>query len=311
MDTSKITPEILTYELQSTPNMPFMEFLHIYEQNIPDAIFIAVEGQSDSSYYRPRLQAIKRKSYEFIVCNSRKNVLAFRSFIQGKNKYKDAIIGYIIDRDYEDNRGIPADVYITPCHSIENFYCSQTAFSNILNDHFHLKKSDPRYRKIIDFHIDQYTRFLSAILPFYAWYLCLLERGYRSVIIKDFVDKYINIRINHISKKYTIDLLEERYTDAPKIPMNTIYKKMSMLRHNSRSNIRGKDILKFMIIFLKFIKKEWNSEHGLYYKEENNDCRLQLCSETVLAELSSIADPPHGLDEYIYSIIDSQLATNH
>ena len=82
MDTSKITPEILTYELQSTPNMPFMEFLHIYEQNIPDAIFIAVEGQSDSSYYRPRLQAIKRKSYEFIVCNSRKNVLAFRACLE-------------------------------------------------------------------------------------------------------------------------------------------------------------------------------------------------------------------------------------
>lgn len=302
MNSPEITPEILANELCSTANTAILEFMSLYG-NDSSIVFIAVEGAEDLFYYRPRIHVAKSS---FIVCYNRKNVLHLRDFIHKKSEYKKAIIGYIIDRDYENNSCIPKDVYITPCYSVENFYCSQNAFENILTDHFSLQKDNPLYEKIIKFYTKQYVHFLSEILLFHAWYLCLLEKGYKGVVIKDFVDKYINLEIDNIYKKYTLDDLEKKYKDAPRISIDAIYKKMSMLRHNSRLNVRGKDLLKFVIVFLKFMKTQWNKKDGLYHTQQNRTCQLQLSKDNILAELSSVADTPYCLDVYIKTIVLSK-----
>lgn len=295
-----ITRESLSSERESL-GTAILLFESILKIDSYDSVYFAVEGEDDALYYRPRIQ-LKFQNINFIPCYSKENVIYFRNYII-KNKYKPKYnIGFLLDRDYDLDKDIPKDIYITPCYSIENFYCSKRAFRQILSDHFHIHESDTKYNELNKLSIKCYTKFIFAILDFHAWNICLREAGYKKVDLKHFTSDYLSISAQKIQKRYTISDLKKRYTDAPAIDVATLYKKKSMLRKNPRCYLRGKDLLNFTIIFIKYLIKRVNISIKNNNEDKKYTCKLQLSSENILSELSTTADSPYELYDYVSSL---------
>lgn len=135
------SPEYMMEETKKTASI-YMDYVQ-KKGKIP--IFAFYEGSDDQFYYELRfIQYLRDREIEIenYDCNGKKNVLYLQNKIaKSSNKSKSKIL-FFVDKDYDSNSDISAEVFITPTYSIENLYFTDNALRQFLKKKMKVSSED-------------------------------------------------------------------------------------------------------------------------------------------------------------------------
>jgi hypothetical protein len=158
--------------------VPLKEFLDNcdpFEEK--DQLFCFVEAIEDKVFYNSKIRGkLGKRSYS-ITCRNRKNVISVHDELSTRAQYRQVKIGYFIDRDFSEH--LPPDetldganIYVTPVHSIENFYVQPPTITAVFDEIFNLSFNTADHRKAMRFFDDLFSLFHQRTLPLNAFICC-------------------------------------------------------------------------------------------------------------------------------------------
>lgn len=281
-----------------------MEFIFSY-RHCKDALFCFVEGE-DSKFYGSRVQrCCDYFNIQFINSGGKKEVLRLFRIISSIIQYNDAHILYFIDRDFDPPVG-RQEIYETPCYSIENLYTSKTVFSRIIKSEFGLVEIDEDYEKCIELFQARQSEFHQSILLLNAWIACqraITNNGIPSRLdLANFnVKKYLDISLDKVISKYTMQDIERIFPEAVKISEIDLESKIMELEQvDKQKAFRGKFEIVFFKLFLDLLKTDRCSKDPKFFSSRYK-VKLALTGTNLISELSGYAENPECLGIYVIS----------
>lgn len=260
-----------------------------------DYLICIFEGKDDL-YYCSRISNTIKMNYKQIRCGGKKNVLELFNFLNEQKEYKDEIVAYFIDRDFDESlKNLYPNLYETPCYSIENLYCNESLMRKVSENHSALGPNDNRIDDIIKIFTYLLDDFLDKMLTFNAWYKCY-KSMFKSKIIKTKVclnelkiKDFVEIKLDGITPKYDLSKLNKLFNLDHEITQTDIKNYYDELSNSDRRNsLRGKFIFEFLFDFCVLIEKEKSIKY-LIKKDKNNS----------LLTLSNYAHTPNCLTEFL------------
>ncbi|NER97413.1 MAG: DUF4435 domain-containing protein [Symploca sp. SIO1B1] len=280
----------------------FMEFTRLYKQ-YESALYCFFEGE-DSQYYGIRINNIARPEKDiYLRCNGKEGVLGIHKMLLSRKYYANARVAYFVDRDFDKsvsetnlNR-----IYETPCYSIENFYTSTQCLENILRSEFKLTESDENFARCISLYKKLQEEFHDAVELLNAWIACQRAKSSELNISSVKVSDLVNISLDKITIKYTIDDLYDRFPKALTISEEELDTKRSELRNKVRQkSFRGKFEIEFLYNFLQKLIHEANKGNYPYFTRKVKVAR-PLSIKTIISDFSQYSDTPDCLYTYLES----------
>lgn len=144
------TPESLTQIANDSVAVVIQKFCCSISKMQPASLVCFVEGH-DLPYYNSRVETISGSHCVFIDSGGKKNVIRAYHYFCGKNQYSDYKKLYFVDRDYDDNTGLPAEIYVTPCYSVENLCVSENSFIKIMKGIYKVDVDNPKLISAVSF----------------------------------------------------------------------------------------------------------------------------------------------------------------
>lgn len=292
----------------------FHRFILKYKKS-KRAPYCLIEGE-DSKYYRIRIKSICDGIEPiFIVCGGKRGVVDTHSLITKVKEYKQCKLLAFVDRDF-DSPITAKDIYETPCYSIENFYTTLSTFKSILTDEFKLDEDIDKedYLTCIDLFCNNQSTFHDASTELNAWIACqrdLSRSGHVSRLNlnskeNELMDRCFNFKLDQVVGLYSIEIVEEIFSQATKISSQSLYNKIFELNAlNKQMHFRGKYELVFIKNFLKRLVNELNSRNSTYFKKKRK-ISFQISDSNILSQLSQYADTPNCLIDYVRSIWNNE-----
>lgn len=287
------------------PVVAYTEFMNSTAK-LPNHLFCFFEGK-DNTYYVPR---IKKHTTDFhpIKCGGRSKVLEVHNLIKNQevyNKYKKA---FFIDRDFNETLSLQnPPIFETPCYSIENLYVSDSVFSEILSNEFHLSATtNLLHQKYLKLYQERQKEFHKAILLFNAWYACLIfirnkEGKLTGVQLEEkFPKGLIQISIDEVIEKYVFQDLKDKFPKSTEISEEILNLKIKEFENCDALKIfRGKYEMEFMIKFIDLIIED--------AKKNNETMRFSftgaLNNERSISVFSTYAETPNSLNDYLEKVV--------
>ncbi|MDE6578409.1 MAG: DUF4435 domain-containing protein, partial [Muribaculaceae bacterium] len=211
-----LSPSEMLNQLNDNVSVAFKLFDEKVGKYKDKAVYCFVEGY-DMPYYSPRIESLTDKDSEFIDCGGKKGVIGTHSFLSTKPAYKQYITLYFVDKDYDDNHRLSADIFITDGYSVENYYASDKAIKKALKGICNVKaENEAGLDIIIEWYQDWKRSFVKATRLFCSWYAATKDRPDRRIedrkYKKSFPDKYASISSKGITATdYTLDDLNKDY----------------------------------------------------------------------------------------------------
>lgn len=223
--------------------------------------------------------------------------------LSSRKHYANVRAAYFIDKDFD--RSIKETslnrIYETPCYSIENFYTSLPCFSEILKSEFKLTESDENFQRCISLYRKLQEDFHNAVELLNAWIACQRNKSSQLNISELSVLRFVNIDLDKITVKYTIDDLYEMFPNVPIISQQELDIKISELQTNIRQkSFRGKFEIEFLFSFLQKLMTEANQGNYPYFTRKIKVV-LSLSKRTIISDLSQYADTSTCLYSYLES----------
>lgn len=269
----------------------------------PNLFFAFVEGY-DSPYYSMRIERISNKSVQPIICKSKDNVKKVYNLMESKGQHsKNLAIGYFVDADYDRNEEYNPNgrIFVTPCYSIENLYCTETCMIKILINEFHYQQNDEDYKNILQRYVDFQEEFNEAALNLNIWY-CAVKRNNQLLKVdlgKDSLSEFVNVNWSDytIGEVMSLDKICERYLDVPRPSSDDFVNAEDYLRQDPIQRIRGKFELHFTITFLMNIASEIKGKKKTILDRRQNNFNVGMSD--AISRLSQYADDAYNLETYI------------
>lgn len=291
----------------------FRKFLLLYPECKGRPVCF-VEGE-DAKYYSIRIkQNCDNTTPVFIVCNGKKGVIEAIEKIKDLQKYQDLKLFAFVDSDFDDAINKPY-IYETPCYSIENFYTSHVALSEIL---FHEFKLDPiddmdDFSLCMKLYVARQQEFHDAISLLNAWIACQTQNGAVSSQLnlknndKKVMKNFIDIRLDQVTKNYEYDTIIDTFSHAEIIPLEEVLKMEGELMLDTPQKVyRGKYEIEFLRIFIEKLKLEFVKDLNLVSNKKKVD--LLLTPTNIISQLSQYADTPNCLIDYLSRVWDGERA---
>lgn len=216
-------------------------------------------------------------------------------------------MAFFIDKDFDDIQDLPNDnrVFITPCYAVENLYVSQRLVGQVLRDEFSISETDGDFQSTIDLFDDMLERFNDVTEELNAW-LCLqrhLEKAqghnFKLHINNLTNNQLFTIKLNQVTKNYTLAELAEKFPETPVIPQEKISLQITVFRKSERTlNFRGKYLIFFLKRFLMCLVEDRRRRQNRLHFQKRGRVQLQL-SDNIISELSQYADTPESLREFL------------
>lgn len=166
------TPESLAQIANESVSVVIQKFCCSINNTQPTTLICFVEGH-DLPYYNSRVEAISGKHCIFIDSGGKKNVIKAYHYFCNNAKYIDYKKLYFVDRDYDDNSELPAEIYVTPCYSVENLCVSDNSFIKMMKGVYNVDLDNPKLNSAVSFFKTERDKFISATSLFCAWYKCV------------------------------------------------------------------------------------------------------------------------------------------
>jgi len=198
-------------------NVVFHQFVLLHRKYKTD-LFCFYEGK-DTQYYFPRINLVE-ENHHILVCGNKKSVLDAHKLI--KMRYSEFRTKFFIDSDFDVNEEL-IDVYITPSYSIENLYCTDKVFSNILKNEFLLNSEDEEYKILMRLYTQRQKEFHKGIRLFNLWYFVLKrilakKKSLPDISLGSKVPKeFISFSLTNISANYNLEKIKERFPSTIEI----------------------------------------------------------------------------------------------
>ncbi|MBU1934934.1 DUF4435 domain-containing protein [Patescibacteria group bacterium] len=279
----------------------------------PNNLFCFFEG-GDEKYYGIRIQSKLPFRYSeqksTFECHGKNNVIKLYELVSRNPAYKNTLLAFFIDRDFDDPKELPNDkrVFITTNYSIENYFISVNAFKRILENEFHQKNRGSQsifYKNLVDLYETRFEEFLDAIdllmaaIFFYKKQSTIIE----TVNLDDIrIFSLIEVSLYNIKQKYTlIDLVNIFKIDFT-LNSREIADILNNFKKNNRSSLyRGKYLIEFLRWFLEKIKMDATKTTPKHFPSKRSVC-LNLSKKNIISELSQYADTPAELDAFLKNI---------
>lgn len=283
-------------------NTTFIRFAQYQKDR--SIVFCFFEGE-DSKYYGGRVKNFTRKESRYFDCGGKQNVLEVHRLISAKQEYADVLVAYFIDRDFdpsihtENNVEKYANIYETPCYSIENFYTSLDCFQEILRCEFNLSDLDDDFSKCSQLYQNRQQEFHDIAGILNAW--VALQRGKKAEVnLSDFkLDKFIQVSLESIGSTYNVEILAGKFSESATLTEDEINNKLNELcSQNCQKSFRGKFELYFLYKFLDALVSDANQKSPKYFSEKLK-VSFQFSPKTMISDLSQYADTPNCLIYYL------------
>lgn len=292
------TPQDLLSKSQTTMTVALHKYYLLKVQK-EDELFCFVEGIDDSYYYYPRIKNHSNHKAHFISCGNKRNVININNKLLNIDFDKNKL-AFFIDHDFDKQLNNDT-IFETPCYSIENLYCTEEVFCDILKTEFNLTEIDNQYKKILEKFKKNQRTFHGAILCLNAWYATIKSKTseIKFCLGTNIPKELINIKIDNIEKKYDLEMLLATYpTDDIIIHKHEILgTSKTLIKMNPTYSFRGKYEIDYVCTFLQEIIEDANNKSKQTMLKSKTKFRID--KSLVLSHLSQYAETPESLILYI------------
>ena len=216
---------------------------------------------------------------------------------------RKAKTGFFIDRDFDDNSNMPhrLDFFLTRGYSVENYYCTQTAFENVLKSYMHYNCAHPDYDAIAANYADLQRHYNEACLEFNGWY-CSIKRNKTNVgwsLDETMPSGYIKLDLTQfkVDKGYTITKIHSDFKVDPQPTSDDVKKWSAWIRQSPVYRMRGKYEFSFLLAYLTSLGKVVNNPASPF---EDHPMKFSMGQKDALSALAQYADSDDELIDYIY-----------
>ena len=277
----------------------FQKFV-VSRESIQVSMFF--EGNDDYKYYWSRISPFTiNKTCEHYICKSKKNVIEVQKMIQEHAKEKsDESLLFFVDHDFDKDKQYNENIYVTPVYAIENFYISDTAFSNVIRGEFafsgEMTDEDMEdYETALKILKKRRDEIVERILFANAWYslqqnLSTDTQYPRLSAIKEYCS------IQNITR---IDELESLVTDYAHVTDDLVKSEMEYLREKPLERLRGKYFEKPMATCFNSIFQDSNKKKNRKFFKKRRKININVSGDNMISILSNYADVPESLINYI------------
>lgn len=278
----------------------FMEFSRMVKEN-PIILYCFFEGD-DEQYYGIRISQIRGEIYKSFSCSGRDQVLAIREKIRKEVTYCGIRALFFIDRDYICKDIDDAYVYVTPTHSIENFYLDYYAVKKIVEVEFKIIPTTSEGFSCLSLFLELWNDFLSCIedvtIFLSAHAKKELKDGVRNLNVSQFeIHKMIKVSLIGVEKKYSWDDLKAIFPGGHDITQDEYKKELEAIKKDIEKYVRGKFAISFLKKFLELLLAESrNNEYKIFIKNKNSG---RKAFANVVSDFSQYAKTPACLSKFL------------
>ncbi len=285
----------------------FLEFIRLYSRN-RDNLCCFFEGD-DSKYYCIRVDMVlKNRSWSFINCRGKAQVLGLYELILNHKDYSSARVAFFVDRDY-DAPLAPATrnrLYETPCYSVENFFTSLGCFRQILKSEFGITEGgfpSETLDRCSELFRETQRMFHDAMTELNAWIYIQRNSNKAGPSILNLrnvkFDRFVAVGLGAVNKLYTLQELTELFPVAPPVDEQMLRAKVLEFQNADRQRLfRGKYEAEFLRLFLAKLIDDFSSKAPNFFPKSGK-VKCHLSRENLISELSQYADTPDCLREFL------------
>jgi hypothetical protein len=297
-----MTPEDLIQAKEEAFSVPYQSFV-LMTGSFPNDLFCFIEGK-DAPYYHFRIKSEYGGEIHYVNCKGKKNVLKVKQMIEQHKEYDALKTNYFIDKDFDISLNkSSANLYETPCYSIENLYCTPSSVKEILKCEFQLLESDKEFENIYNIYVNLLDDYSKAILLFNAWYSLQKEKS-RTLRIPNNVSLdsslpkgYIKVSIEKIDSDYDLEKIKATFQNSIEVNREELVARMTELsKGDIHQNLRGKYMFNFLVHFIRDLITDANTKGKQKYLSKK--AKFNIDNNTALSSLSSYAETPDCLREF-------------
>ena len=298
-----MTVEDMIRAREEAVTVSYQKFVLLNNTN-PDSLFCFFENK-DAPYYHLRIKTNFLGEVHYISCGNKALVKKVHELINYHREYDSYKKAYFIDRDFDVSiKNKFAEIYETPCYSIENLYCSTISIKELIKTDFQIGEESPTHSIILELYKNLQKDFLEASILFNAWYKLQknkkieLQRNLNVSLDDSLIPEYVEMSLQGITQKYTIDTILEKYPDS--LPyeaseLTTVINELSA--DDLRLVLRGKYVFNFMTAFIRKI-----IEDGADVKKRtivDKKIKYNMDNSMALTLLTTYAETPRCLIEFL------------
>lgn len=287
-------------DARTSASSAFIEFTSCHNL-YKNYVFCFYEGE-DGKYYNQKIKNIIGENIYTIIVGNKNEVLKLWRRIKSDSVYSSVHKMFFVDRDMDD---IPsdkdADLYITPCYSIENLYVNKYCVSNIIESEFSINKAEEDHKKSIELFKKMLTEFNDIMLDFNSLVYLKAKKnincdGISASDIKtnqlvSINDGKVELHKNHLN-------MIEKYKSSLKISNEELHQGKEELKMigDYNNTFRGKNQFYFLIKFINYLKLLHNN--GDFFCRKRKAVKIVI-DNNGLSQLSQYAVFPDDLIKFI------------
>lgn len=294
----------------------FLRFMRLVSKD-RSATACFFEGE-DQKYYSIRLDMMPNEFRWFgIDCAGKKNVIALHTLISGHEIYKQSLIAFFVDSDFDEpiSQEQKGYIYETQCYSIENFYCTDQCLSRILTIEYKLDQNPDQpdlLEKVLDHFKALRRQFHEHIRPLNVWI-----KAHRR---KEKLEGWMPLNLNNVSLDKFVKIERDAIvpilspSDIPTLFPGCYQLSADELRtadeqlpdDECHSHFRGKYELDFVHRYLSILRCDCGDRTSRFYNP-GRSVKLTLSKGNLISELSNYAETPACLKSFLNELVRRSL----
>ena len=290
--------------------VPVIEFMQICDPKDKERLHCFVEAEMDKLFYNSKIRNIAGLNPMTQICRHKQSVIDVYADLVLRRDYSQVRKGYFVDRDF-DETALPPEIYVTPYHSLENFFTHKGTIEIIVEEIFKMAPGSRDFLKCIDLYMKLQADFHQRILLLNVFLICQYKtyhlHGERLNVdskVAPVLRKIISDDLTKVNSLTEIDSKEkiETFFGVKKIEQALWDASLaSLIPDEWSSSLRGKFELKFLYAFIEQLKTSvkgnksgiWTKKYNPHHLEEGQI--LLLLADRVL--------PPECLRNYVKLLI--------
>ncbi|WP_189337958.1 DUF4435 domain-containing protein [Photobacterium sanguinicancri] len=279
-------------------------------KNKSEYAFFFVEGEDDLLYYPLKARGkYDGKQVTALHCGGKKGVLEIHEMTKN-DLCEQRIVGYFIDRDFDDNSNVCSTVYVTPGYAVENLVYNTTTYVNYLHERFRLNSVDAEYSMAMSFYQKLTSDFYQSLSTYNAWMytqrnLCDDRKNKRLSFPKKIPDGFINYSYEQITACHTLEDIKSIHESAPDVTEEEVSDSLSTLSLEAFENVfRGKFHWSIFAYVLSYLIEDANKKDGgIIMKNKVKFTVSKKDSRKFFEELHPFSTAPDCLNTYFDKIV--------
>jgi len=297
------TVEDLKREKEMATSVAYQKFILLINIH-PNSLFCFFENK-DAPYYHLSVKSSYNGDFHYISCGNKSMVKKAHDLIKSHEEFDSYKLAFFVDRDFDESiKNKFADIYETPCYSIENLYCQSSSIKELIKTDFQIGEDDPLHNTIVELYKNLQTDFLNASLLFNAWYKLQKKKSIEldqkpDICLTDtLIPSFVELTLHGINQKYTIDTILDKFPNCLPYTAEELSATINELKETDLClNLRGKYVFNFMTLFIRKLIED--GKDATQRTIVNRKIKYNMDNSLALTLLTTYAERPTCLKDFL------------